>query len=423
MEAETKPYVVVTKPIGAICNLNCVYCFYLKKQDIYPNKKVNEFRMSDKVLAQYIRQYIEQPSPEITFVWQGGEPTLMGIEFFEKAIRFQKDFNHEKKIIHNSFQTNAVNIDDRWAMFFKKNNALIGVSLDGPEILHNKYRFYKGGKGSFKDAMKGIAYLRKYNVDYNILCTVNHFNGDHPIDIYNFLDKNSGSDYWQFIPIVERLKQGGPEVTNFSVSAEQYGNFLIHLFNRWIRNDIGRKSIQIIDVTFRQFMGLPPGLCLFSETCGSALAIEHNGDLYSCDHYVDKEYYLGNIMETTMQKMVGSKKQTNFGKAKKTMLPVYCQRCEVLHLCNGGCPKNRFIKTPDGSPGLNYLCKGYKKFFTYVTPYMEFLSEMYRRKIPFKVSMDYINAHPFEFISKIKEEDPCYCGSGKKYGECCGSKL
>lgn len=383
------PYVTVTKPIGAICNLDCEYCFYKRKQGLYPEKKSADFRMSDAMLEEYIRQYMSTPDRQVTFVWQGGEPTLMRLDFFRKVIRMQNRFNPERKVINNSLQTNAIKLNDEWARFLKKHRFLVGVSLDGPAYLHNKYRIYKSGKGTFDGVMRGIQFLRKNSVEYNILCCVNRFNADHPLEMYEFLKEQSGTNYWQFIPIVERLNSSNSRVTNYSVLSEQYGKFLTKIFNHWVRHDIGKISVQIFDVVFNHFMGLPPLLCQFDETCGKCPALEHNGDFYSCDHYVDREYFLGNIMNQPMQMMVDSYQQRLFGQDKKTSLPAYCQQCSVQSLCNGGCPKNRFINTPEGTSGLNYLCKGYKQFFTYVRPYMRYLSQQYRLGTPFKTIMQY----------------------------------
>lgn len=372
-------YITVNKPIGPVCNIHCRYCFYLKKQELYPREKVSDFRMSDAVLEENIKQYMDKPDPQVTFVWQGGEPTMLGLDFFKKVIELQMQYNTQNKQILNTLQTNGILLNDAWARFFKENNFLIGVSLDGPAHHHNKYR-----QSTFDGVMKGIQVLKKHDVDYNIICTVNNQNANHPLEVYNFFKEHSGTIYWQFIPIVEHT---GSTVHDYSVLPQQYGNFLVKMFNHWVRNDIGKISIQIFDVVFNHFMGLPPTLCIFADTCGNAPALEHNGDFFSCDHYVDKEYFLGNIMDKPMQLMVDSNQQRNFGNDKKDTLPEYCLKCSVKSLCNGGCPKNRFLKTPDGEPGLNYLCSAYKQFFTHVTPYMQHLSEQYLIGIPFEKVM------------------------------------
>jgi len=370
MNQTNNQYITVNKPIGPVCNINCRYCFYLKKQELYPGRKVSDFRMSDAVLEEYIRQYMDKPEPQVTFVWQGGEPTMLGLDFFRKAVGLQNKYNTKGKNIINTLQTNGIKLNNEWALFFKENHFLIGVSLDGPAHLHNKYR-----QNTFDAVMGGIQILKEYDVDYNILCTVNRINADYPLELYEFFKQQSGTNFWQFIPIVEH---SGSKVYDHSVLPEQYGKFLVEMFDYWVRHDIGKISIQIFDVVFNHFMGLPPTLCIFAETCGNAPALEHNGDFYSCDHYVETEYFLGNIMDQPMQLMVDSDQQRTFGINKKATLPDYCHRCSVKSLCNGGCPKNRFTKTPDGEPGLNYLCAGYKRFFTYVTPYMEYLAQQYR---------------------------------------------
>ena len=416
----THPYHVITKPTGAICNLDCQYCFYLSKQQLYPD--IQDFRMRDDVLERYIKQYLNQPSEEITFTWQGGEPTLMGLDFYKKVVHLQKIYNTDNKTIYNSLQTNGIKLNDEWAAFFHDHDFLIGVSIDGPEMYHNKYRYFKGGKKSHEKVMRGIECLRQHNVEYNILCCLNRDNADHPFELYEFFKSRAGTPYWQFIPIVEQSNTSSDGVSDYSIKPKQYAQFLTQLFNRWVRRDIGTISIQIFDISLRSFMGLNPGLCLFEETCGSALAIEHNGDLYSCDHYVDPDYKLGNIMQESMNKMVVKDQQVEFGLNKKDTLPDYCRECEVQSLCNGGCPKNRFIKTPDGSPGLNYLCSAYKTFFKHITPYMQFLSSQLNAGWTVQDIMNYINAYPESFVHKEPgRNNLCYCGSGKKFKKCCGS--
>jgi len=417
MNEEPIPFNIITKPIGAICNLDCEYCFYLKKQRLYPES--HNFKMTDEVLENYIQQYLDQPSNQITFTWQGGEPTLMGLDFYEKVIRIQEKFNIGNKKIYNTLQTNGVRLDDDWALFFKEHNFLVGVSIDGPEQYHNKLRFFKSGKDSFDSVMRGINYLKKYEVDYNIICCLNRFNADYPFELYDFFMEESGTNYWQFIPIVER-KLGTNDMTDYSVQPGQFGRFLVNIFNRWIRNDVGQISIQIFDVAFRVFMGLNPGLCIFEETCGNNLAIEHNGDLFSCDHYVETDYLLGNIKRDDMMDMVCSDKQMIFGENKKASLPEYCRKCDVRQLCNGGCPKNRFVQTPEGETGLNYLCAGYKKLFSYIKPYMKFLSMNYQRNVPLDEITAYIKQYPDEFMDHYPHRNElCFCGSGKKFKKCC----
>lgn len=351
--------------------------------------------MSKTVLERFIKQKIEATITDIVpFVWQGGEPTLLGVDFFEDVVRFQQKYNNGKRI-ENGFQTNGVLLDDSWCEFFNRNNFLIGLSIDGPEELHDHYRITKGGKPSFKNVMKGMGFLKKHNVDFNVLTVVNNFNSEHPIIVYNFL-KNECSNFIQFIPAVDRiLPNDDPNIVDenkeaavheWSVKAETYGDFLCTIFDEWVKKDVGEVFVQIFDETLASFVGMSPSLCIFKETCGGALAIEHNGDIYSCDHYVYPDYKLGNMLINNLSDIVNSEKQFQFGEHKKTSLPGYCRECEVKFACNGGCPKNRFIKTPDGESNLNYLCAGYKKFFNHVTPYMNFMAnELYNKRPPTNV--------------------------------------
>ena len=369
---QQKPFHVMTKPIGAICNLDCEYCYYLEKEDLYPETK--SFRMKESTLENYIRQYIETQStfPEVTFAWQGGEPTLMGIEFFRKAVELQDKYRPSGMTIRNSLQTNGTIINDEWATFFKQNNFLIGISIDGPSKLHDHYRFGKKGEPSSADVIRGLKLFQKHQVDYNILCVVNNYNGDYPVQIYNYF-KSLGAQFIQFIPIVEHFGDGS-EVSPRSVNPKQYGRFLCAVFDEWVKADIGKIFIQIFDVSLEAWLGFKPSLCIFNETCGDAMAMEHNGDVYACDHYVTPEYLVGNIGETPITDIINLPFQRKFGEDKKDTLPPYCLDCEVRFVCNGGCPKNRFIDTPDGDPGLNYLCGGYKMFFNHIDTPMKLMA-------------------------------------------------
>jgi len=395
------PFHVMAKPIGPICNIDCKYCFYLEKENLYRNKSqgLSDWMMSDKVLESYISQKFEANSTGVeTFAWQGGEPTLLGVDFFRKVIKYQEKYAKDLQF-YNTLQTNGILLNDEWCEFFLENDFLVGLSIDGPRELHDKYRVDKGGKPTFDRVMKGIDYLSKHGVKFNTLTVVQKDNSYKPVEVYNFL-KKVGSGFMQFIPIVERntqkkLKNGLslvlPDKTNailsdWSVEPEQFGNFLIRIFDEWIRNDVGKFYVQIFDIALESWYGKQPSLCIFAETCGRALAIEHNGDLYSCDHYVFPENKLGNIMDSHISKMVESKQQHDFGINKLDTLPAYCKECEVRFICNGECPKNRFLNTPDGDTGLNYLCAGYKKFFNYIDPYMQFMvNELQEQKPPSKV--------------------------------------
>ena len=377
------PFHLLTKPIGPICNLDCKYCFYLEKEKLYPGEK--QWRMSDAVLTEYVRQYIQsQPGPEIHFAWQGGEPTLLGVDFFRKVVALQKQFAGAKQI-SNAIQTNGTLLDNEWGEFLAQNKFLVGLSVDGPAELHDKYRVDKRQQPTFDKVMRGLDLLKKYRVEFNTLTVVHRLNSQHPLEVYRFL-KSIGSQFLQFIPLVERTAPavphvGGldlaapplpgqaddaPAVTEWSVEAEQYGTFLCAIFDEWVRHDVGKTFVQLFDVALGNWLGLGSSLCVFAETCGDALAIEHNGDVYSCDHYVYPRYNLGNVMNHSLGAMVNAPAQREFGRDKSASLPKFCRDCEVRFACNGECPKHRFIRTPDGEPGLNYLCAGYKKFFKHI---------------------------------------------------------
>jgi uncharacterized protein len=345
--------------------------------------------MDEELLESFVRQYIEsQDVPVVTFVWQGGEPTLMGIEFFRKAIALQHKYRSGKKI-ENAFQTNGTLISEEWCRFLKENNFLVGISVDGPGEIHDMHRKNVAGKASFDQVISAIALFKKFRVEFNTLSVVHRDNASHALEIYRFL-KEAGSGFIQFIPIVERMhKQSGedeiklvdPEyrtdvqVAPWSVDPQEYGEFLITLFDEWVRNDVGKVFVQLFDVTLANWVGQPPGLCVFSETCGNAMVLEHNGDLYTCDHYVYPHHRLGNIRNTTIRAMAQSARQYTFGNNKLLKLPAYCIGCEYRFACHGECPKHRFEYTPEGEYGLNYLCPAYKMFFAYVHPYMQFMGD------------------------------------------------
>jgi uncharacterized protein len=401
---------VLTKPIGPICNLDCKYCFYLEKEKLYPEE--HEWKMRDTVLEEYVRQYIEfQPVPEIHFAWQGGEPTLLGVDFFRKAVQLQQKYAGGKTIF-NALQTNGILLDHEWCEFLAAHKFLVGISIDGPRELHDKYRVDKGQRPTFDAVMHGLELVKRYKVDFNTLTVVNHANSLQPLAVYRFLAQ-IGSEFIQFIPLVERrpsaqskalgfdfsappdLKQKNAArspVTEWSVEAKQYGKFLCTIFDEWVRKDVGRIFVQLFDVALSNWMGLGSSLCVFAEKCGAALAIEHNGDLYSCDHYVYPQYRLGNVMNQSLGEMVRSKEQLEFGSDKADLLPQYCRKCEVRFACNGECPKHRFIKTPDGEEGLNYLCAAYKRFFTHVDPSMRTMARLLERGHPAAEIMEMLKA-------------------------------
>ncbi|XHR30431.1 MAG: anaerobic sulfatase maturase [Chthoniobacteraceae bacterium] len=374
----SRAFHVMTKPIGPICNLGCRYCFYLEKEKLFGANE--RFRMSGEVLEAYVRQYIEaQEGPEITFAWQGGEPTLMGVDFFRQIIELQRKYARGKRIA-NALQTNGTLLDDEWGAFLAEHQFLVGISIDGPPKLHDLYRKDKQDRGTYERVAHGLGILKKHGVAFNTLTVVNRANAKKPLDLYRFL-KRLGAEYLQFIPLVERVASR-PPVTEWSVEPRQYGEFLTAIFDEWVREDVGRIFVQIFDTALAKWMGLGGGLCLFDETCGQALAMEHNGDVYSCDHFVDPQWKLGNIREQPLGDLAASEKQVAFGNAKAATLPKYCRECEVRFACHGECPKNRFMRTPDGEPGLNYLCPAYKHFFTHVDPAMKQMATLLRQGLP-----------------------------------------
>ena len=391
---------LLAKPTGAVCNLDCKYCFFLSKEMLYPGSR---FRMADELLETYIRQLLEsQASHEVIVGWQGGEPTLMGLPFFERSVELVERYTQPGQRVSYTMQTNGTKLDDRWCRFLKKHKVLVGLSVDGPKALHDAYRVDKGGKGSFDDVMRGWRRLNDRGVDVNILCTVHAANADHPVEVYRFFRDELKTQFVQFIPIIERVtpqllpiaNQGwgvrgsdprplylleGNQVTERSVGAEQWGRFLTGVFDEWVKADVGKVYVQMFDAALASWVGAPPSMCIFTETCGSALALEHNGDLYSCDHFVEPAYKLGNIQQVHMLELVTSEQQRKFGVAKRDTLPKYCRECSVRFACHGECPKNRFLATPDGEPGLNYLCAGYMAFFKHIDRPMRLMANLLRQ--------------------------------------------
>ncbi|MBN1995213.1 MAG: anaerobic sulfatase maturase [Anaerolineae bacterium] len=416
---------LLAKPTGAICNLGCKYCFFLSKEALYPGSR---FRMPDDVLEQYLRQYLEtQPGPEVTISWQGGEPTLMGVDFFRRSVELAEKYKKPHQTLQYAMQTNGTKLDDEWSEFFKAHNFLIGISIDGPRKLHNAYRVAKSGQGSFNQVMRGLQFLQKHKVDYNILATVHAANAGHPLEVYRFFRDELGAEFIQFIPIVERDNQTGfqegHKVTARSVTAELYGNFLIQIFDEWVKRDVGRIFVQIFDVALGAWLGTIPSLCVFAPTCGNAPVLEHTGDLYACDHFVEPNYFLGNITDTPLIELVASDKQRKFGRDKQDLLPRYCRECAVRFACNGGCPKNRLLNTPDGEPGLNYLCAGYKAFFQHIDRPMRIMADLLRRQRPPAEIMQILAVEETQrqaAFARAKRNDLCPCGSGRKFKHCHG---
>ncbi len=435
---------IMAKPIGSACNLDCHYCYYLEKDKIYGRPAHS--RMSEAMLEKFISEYIaSQNVPVIQFVWHGGEPTMLGIEYYRKIPDLQSKYSRGRTI-ENVLQTNGTLLDDEWCRFFRANHFLIGISIDGPEHVHNRYRLNRAGKPSFDKVMHGLELLVKHQVEFNTLSVVNDYNAKYPLETYRFL-KSTGSKYMQFTPIVERVAENVPEdllqllsgsdqatgkLTPWSVDALDYGKFLCDIFDDWVLHDVGSYFVPTFDSILANWVGSMTSICVHAETCGHAGAIEHNGDVYACDHYVFPEYKLGNIYTDSLVSMMYSPRQIKFGQDKRNALPQYCRECEYLFACNGECPKNRITHTPSGEPGLNYLCRGLKLFYKHVAPYMDFMAEELanerppanvmawaRERIKSKPVVKNTSSHASATRQTIKPNDPCPCGSGKKYKQCC----
>ncbi len=397
-----KPLYVMTKPVGAVCNLACDYCYYLEKLNLY--KDSSKYVMSDELLERFIREYINsQTMPQVLFTWHGGETLMRPLSFYKRVVELQRQYANGRTI-DNCIQTNGTLLTGEWCEFFRQHNWLVGVSIDGPQEFHDEYRRNRQGRPSFAKVMQGINLLKKHGVEWNGMAVVNDYNADYPLEFYHFF-KEIGCRYIQFAPIVERLSphqdgrhlasplQQDEKLADFSVSPEQWGNFLCTLFDEWVRNDVGQYFIQIFDATLANWVGEQPGVCSMAKTCGHAGVMEFNGDVYSCDHFVFPEFKLGNIYEKTLVEMMYSERQLQFGLDKQRTLPSQCKECEFLFACNGECPKNRFAKTASGEPGLNYLCKGYFQFFKHVAPYMDFMKkELLAERAPANI-MEYLKSH------------------------------
>ncbi|MGZ4705405.1 MAG: anaerobic sulfatase maturase [Acidimicrobiales bacterium] len=403
---------VLAKPTGPICNLDCEYCFFLSKEALYPGDR---FRMGDDLLDTYIRQLLEShTTPEVTIAWQGGEPTLMGVDHFRRAIELVEHYRRPGQTVEHTIQTNGTLLTDEWCELLAEHHFLVGISIDGPPALHDRYRVDKKGRPTYDRVVRGLDLLKQHGVDWNVLCTVNAANQHAPLDVYRFFRDDLGARHIQFIPIVERDNdtgfQEGDTVTDRSVDPEAWGRFMIAVFDEWVTGDVGTVFVPHFDAALASWLGMPPALCIFGETCGNAVALEHNGDLYSCDHFVEPDHLLGNITRTHMVELLASPQQRAFGDAKRDTLPAYCRSCEVRFACNGECPKNRFTLTPDGEPGLNYLCAGYKAFFTHIDGLMRIMADLLRQ-----------NRYADEVVTVLAQagrNDPCPCGSGRKAKQC-----
>jgi uncharacterized protein len=399
---------VIAKPIGPACNIKCDYCFYLEKHALF--EKGENMRMPDDVLAAYISQYVEsQPTPVVEFVWHGGEPTLLGLDFFRKVVELQKPFLGKREI-RNSLQTNGMRLTDEWCAFFAENGFFIGLSLDGPREIHDLYRKDHLGRPTFDDVMRGLRLLRKHAVEFNVLACVARETAYRPLEVYEFF-RNEGVKFMQFTPIIERLpdrkaqdqglwlatpamldaEEPNTLVTPWTVEPKKYGEFLISIYEEWVKKDVGDIFVMNFEWALNAWIGNPSPVCIFSRTCGRAVAMEHNGDLYACDHYVYPEYLLGNILKDNLGEMVDRSVESGFGPHKESTLPRYCRECEVLTACWGGCPKHRFTRTPYGEPGLHYLCAGYKMFFMHIRKYLNAFTQLLEHGIPPAEIMNAVN--------------------------------
>jgi len=415
----SRDFQVFAKPIGAACNLNCQYCYYLNKQEAYGKGEV--FRMPDDILETYIVQHIEAcPGTRVGFSWHGGEPTLLGIEYFGKIVALQRKHKSPDLLVFNGIQTNGTLLDEDWCRFLATEHFGVGLSLDGPKEMHDRYRLSRTGEPSHERAVRGFSLLTQHGVPCDVLCVVHAQNVAHPIEVYRFF-KDIGARYIGFLPLVERETGTATSVSSRSVPAEALGTFLCSIFDEWISEDVGRMHVQLFDEAAAEALGQEHSLCIFRKECGDLPVIEHNGDFFSCDHFVDQEHRLGNIRETHLVELLESQAQRAFGQSKSRELPRWCRTCEVLAMCNGGCPKDRFLKAPDGENGLNYLCAGYKQFFKHCRPFLDQLAALARTQDAGKESRPVsVRGTPTEGRVKAGRNDPCPCGSGLKYKKCCG---
>lgn len=416
MARASHDFQVFVKPTGPLCNLDCHYCYYLKKERLYP--KDESFRMPDDLLEQYIVQHIEASTEkEIRFSWHGGEPTILGLDYFRRIVALQKKLKPSNRLITNGMQTNGTLLDEQWCRFLAAENFVVGLSLDGPQEIHDRYRLTKNGMPTHEKTMRGYELLRKHQVDCDILCVVNSYNVQYPAKVYEFF-RQIEAPYISFLPMVEPQPDTESGVSDLTVPAKSWGDFLCTIFDEWTSRDIGRIKVQIFEEATRTAFGQDHSLCIFRPTCGDIPVIEHNGDFFSCDHFVDAEHNLGNIRERPLVELLESPAQRAFGRAKLDKLPRYCRGCEVRDMCNGGCPKNRFIKTADGEDGLNFLCAGYKRFFNHCGPFVsQVAAQWHRQKAAQRMAVTQTTSYP---TPKVGRNDPCPCGSGKKFKKCCG---
>jgi len=416
----SREFQIFAKPIGALCNLDCSYCYYLKKQNLYSEDV--PAHMPDDLLEDYIVQHIQASRGSvISFSWHGGEPTLLGLDYFRRIVALQRKHQPAGYSVKNGIQTNGVLIDDEWCRFLAPEGFSVGLSIDGPQEMHDRYRVTKGLKPSHRQVLSAFRLLRRFRIPCDILCAVHDQNVRFPLQVYRFF-REIGAEYVGFLPIV-KAEPGSPEgVSPETVPARPYGEFLCTIFDEWVRRDIGRITLQMFEEASRPALGLEHSLCIFRETCGDIPCVERNGDFFCCDHYVDSEHRIGNIRERMLADLIESPEQITFGMAKRDRLTRFCRECRVLPLCNGGCPKDRFVRTPDGEEGLNYLCPGLKMFFLHALPYMSRLGSLMREGRQPEELMQILRAEAAKARLGAGRNDPCPCGSGLKYKKCCLAK-
>lgn len=412
MVESSREFQVFVKPVGAACNLACRYCYYTSKSDLYPDGEPS--RMSDRVLEEYIAQHFDACSdPVVRFSWHGGEPTILGLDYFRRIAAIQRKHQPRGVAVANGIQTNGTLLDEDWCRFLATEGFTVGLSLDGPQQMHDRYRLTRTGESSHERAMCGYRLLRQHGVPTEILCVVNAGNVEHPLAVYRFF-KEIGASFLSFLPLVEREPDSPGGVSKRSVPSEAWGAFLCTVFDEWGTQDIGWVKVQIFEEAARPAFGQEHTLCVFRTVCGGVPVVERNGDFYSCDHFVDAEHRLGNILSTPLAQLLDDARQKAFGQAKLDALPRCCRECEVLAMCHGGCPKDRFLVSPEGEPGLNYLCDGYRRFFNHCRPFVAEVAALWRRQQMPPSSATVAPRH-----AKIGRNDPCPCGSGRKYKNCC----
>jgi uncharacterized protein len=417
MVERSREFQIFAKPAGALCNLECQYCYYLQKESLYPESR--SFRMSDELLEDYIVQQVAStPGNEILFSWHGGEPTILGLDYFRLIVELQRRHCPAGKHIANSIQTNGVLLTEEWCRFLAAEQFGVGLSLDGPRELHDAYRTTKDQRATHRQVMQAYRLLRQHKTPVDLLCVVHAQNVRHPLEVYHFF-KEIGVQYLSFIPLVEPLPGDPGRVSERTVPAEAFGDFLCAIYDEWVRHDMGRVIVQIFEEAARPAYGLRHSLCVFRPTCGDVPVIEHNGDFYQCDHFVTPEHRLGNIRGTPLVELLENPAQEAFGQAKQDTLTRQCLACDVRTSCNGGCPKDRIIQAPDGEPGLNYLCAGYRRFFTHCRWYTERMAALLWAGQPPDLLMEQLRVEENKVLPKAGRNDPCPCGSGRKYKQCC----